>query len=142
MPRLFLLGLLAALPLAACGGVPASLHVSATGAADLNPGPGGEAFPAQVRVYQLRATGKFDNADYFQLVDHEQAALGSDLVSRDDFILHPGETRTVELKTKPETRFVGVAVAYRNIDSATWRTIEPVRGTIRLTLDADRVTVR
>ncbi len=141
MLRLSILGLLATLPLAGCG-VPGTLHVSATGAADLNPGPGGAAFPAQVRLYQLRAPEKFTNADYFQLADHEQAALGGDLLSREEFILHPGETRTVDLKTQPDTRYVGVAVAYRNIDRATWRTIEPARGTIRLNLAADRVTLQ
>ena len=141
MPRLLAVALLACLSLSACGGVPATIHVQATASADLNPGSGGSAFPAQVRLYQLRTPEKFNNADFFQLADHEATVLGSDLVSRDEVILHPRETRVVDLATKKETRFVGVVVAYRNIDQATWRAVTPARGNLQLSLAADRVTL-
>ena len=140
MPRLPTLALLAVLPLAACG-MPSTIHVEASAAADLNPGPGGTAFPAQVRLYLLRAPEKFDNADYFQLADHEATVLGSDLVSRTEVILHPQETQTVNLPTKPDSNYLGVAVAFRNINTATWRAVTPVRGTVQLKLAADRVTL-
>ncbi len=141
MPRAFTLALLAVLPLAACGGGPATVHVHATAAADLNPDPSGSAFPAQVRLYLLRAPEKFINADYFQLSDHEATVLGSDLVGRDEVILHPSESRVVDLQSKPDAKYVGVAVAYRNIDSATWRAVTAMRGNLQLTLAADRVTL-
>ena len=113
----------------------------ANGAADLNPGPGGAAFPAQVRLYLLRAPDKFSNADYFQLSDHEASVLGGDLISRTEVILHPHETLTVDLATKPDSKYVGVAVAYRNINTATWRAVTPVQSRVRLTLAADRLTL-
>lgn len=141
MPSAYTLALLAVLPLAACGGLPATVHVNATAAADLNPGPSGNAFPAQVRLYLLRAPEKFSNADYFQLADHEATVLGNDLVNRDELILHPRESRVIDLQTKPDAKYVGVAVAYRNIDGATWRAVTPTRGDLQLTLAADRVTL-
>ncbi len=144
MPRtLALLATLAVttLGLAGCGGLPATVHVNASASADLNPGPRGSAFPAQVRLYLLRAQDKFVNADYFQLADHEASVLGNDLVSREELTMHPGDTRIVDLPTKPDTRFVGVAVAYRNLDSATWRAVTPVRGSLKLALGADSVTL-
>ena len=144
MPRtLALLAALSfpALGLAGCGGVPAVLHVNSAASADLNPGPRGSAFPAEVRLYLLRAPEKFTNADFFQLTEHEAAVLGNDLVSREEVIMHPGETRTVDLSTRPDTRFVGVAVAYRKIDGATWRAITPARGNLKMTLGADNVTL-
>ena len=141
MPRLLAVALLASLSLSACGGVPATIRVNSTASADLNPGPGGSAFPADVRLYQLRAPEKFNNADYFQLADHEATVLGSDLVSRDEVILHPKETLVVNLTASKGVRFVGVAVAYRNIDQATWRAVIPARGNLQLNLAADRVTL-
>lgn len=140
MPRSPVFALLALLPLAACG-LPSTLHVNASAAADLNPGPGGAAFPAQVRLYLLRAPDKFSNADYFQLSDHEATVLGGDLVSRTEVILHPRETQTVDLATKPDGKYLGVAVAYRNINTATWRAVAPAKGTMQLTLAADRVSL-
>lgn len=142
MLRSTLLASFVLLPLAGCGnGVPPAVAVDTTAGAGLNPGRGGAPSPAQVRLYQLRAPEKFANADYFQLSDHEADVLGGDLVSRDETTLRPGETRTVTLTTKPDTRFVGVAVAFRNIDAATWRAVTPVRDRLQLRLDADRVTL-
>ena len=141
MPTALILAVLALLPLAGCSHAPATVHVSATAAADLNPGPSGSAFPAQVRLYLLRAPEKFSNADYFQLYDHEDTVFGGDLLHRDEIIMHPRESRVIELSTQPEAKFVGVAVAYRNVDGATWRAIAPARGNLRMTLAANRVTL-
>jgi type VI secretion system protein VasD len=123
--------------LSACASLPAVVHVNVTAAQNLNPGPGVEANPAQVRVYLLKEASRFSNADYFQLADKEQTVLGDDLLTRNEVIIHPGETKQIDLRTKPGARFVGAAVAYRNIDQATWRAVAPARGEVALTLGPD-----
>jgi type VI secretion system protein VasD len=133
-----LLPFLAMVLLSACASLPAVVHVDVTTAKNLNPGPDDVANPAQVRVYLLKETGRFTNADYFQLADKEQTVLGDDLVARNEVIIRPGETRQIDLPTKPGARFVGVAVAYRNIDQATWRAVTTARGRVALALGPDR----
>lgn len=136
------LALAVLLVLSACAdGTPGSVHLTMAAAPDLNPGPGGGANPAQVRVYLLKAPERFSNADYFQLADKDRTVLGDDLVGREDLILRPGETRTVDSGVQPGQRYIGITVAYRDIDHATWRVVTPIRSQVKATLGAERVAL-
>ena len=129
--------------LAGCATEPTDgVHVTLVGDKALNPARDGSANPAQVRLYLLESPDKFKGADYFQLFDKEQATLGTDLASRAEQIIRPGETKEVVLPTKSGARFVGIAVAYRAIDSATWRAVVPVAGRVRVALGASAVAAR
>ena len=118
-----------ALSLSACGGSPPKPTISKatlTVASDTNPDSEGRASPVVVRLYQLKEEGAFASADFFALYDNEQEALGASVVAREEYELKPGETRELEVKIAPETRFVGAIAAFRDIRNAKWKILSAV----------------
>ncbi len=138
--------------LAAAGGCSAppppptvvDLTVSAT--ADVNPTAAGQAAPIVVRVYQLASSTGFEQAEFFQLFNQDQAYLKTDLVKRDDFLLTPGQTKTATLSPTDPVKALGVLAAYRDFQHATWRATVPVPAhqTTKVTVTAghDAVVVK
>ena len=125
MPIAFLLVTYAAL--AGCSSPPPKppqpVNVKLTLAAspDVNPDAQNRPSPIVVRIYQLKDDAGFKDADYFALYDKEAATLAAALVSRAEFELAPGEKRTADYLVSPDTRYIGVAAAYRDIRNAQWR---------------------
>jgi type VI secretion system protein VasD len=124
MPTVFLLAGCAALM--ACSTPPpkpqpVNLKLNITASADVNPDAQNRPSPVVIRIYQLKDDAAFKGADFFALYDKEEATLAAALVSRVEFELAPGEKKTVDYSVSPDTRFVGVAAAYRDIRNAQWR---------------------
>ena len=123
---------------------PMTIFVSA----DTNPDPAGRPSPVVVRVYQLKADAAFAAADFFALFEDDQKVLGSELISRDEFVMTPSEQRRIEVTVAGETRWLGAIAAFRDIRNAQWRVIMPAsrrsliltveRAKIGLSLAADR----
>lgn len=90
-------------------------------AEDLNPAADGRASPLMVKIFQLKSRDKFASADIFPLLDQAEAALGADLLSVQEIMLTPGETRTYAGKFAPEARYIGVVGAYRDSNQARWK---------------------
>jgi type VI secretion system protein VasD len=118
-----------ALGLVACGGSappkPTPTKASLVVAGDVNPDASGRASPVVVRLYQLKEEGEFDNAAFFALFDKEQETLGASLISREEYELKPGDTRTLELKIAPEAHYLGAIAGYRDINNAKWKSLLP-----------------
>jgi type VI secretion system protein VasD len=114
--------------LSGCGGAPppppptiANIAVSAS--ANANPDAGGAGAPVAVRVYLLRSTAAFEQADFFALYQREQETLGADLAGRDELLVPPGGTQTLTKELGPGVGFVGVVAAFRDIQRANWRAV-------------------
>ncbi|MBV9152665.1 MAG: type VI secretion system lipoprotein TssJ [Alphaproteobacteria bacterium] len=105
---------------------PAVLTLAVIGGPDQNPDPAGQAAPVAVRLFQLKSTAAFDRADVFALTEREQQTLGPEGVGSEEFVVRPGETRTITRELKPGVQFIGTAVLFRNIDGARWRGVAPV----------------
>jgi type VI secretion system protein VasD len=117
---------LCALTLAACAAKPPKpvpTRAQLVAASDVNPDASGRASPIVVRLYQLKDNGEFATADFFALYDNEKATLGASLLSREEFVLSPGETRDLQLELKTEARFLGAIAAFRDVRSARWRAL-------------------
>jgi len=130
MIRQPLFGLLGFLALASCGGPPppAVLNLTITGSADQNPDPSGRPSPVAVRVYQLSGTAKFQQSDVFALKDSEAKTLGAEeATGSQEFLIAPGDNKTVKIDLKPQVSSIGVAVMYQNIDQAKWRAVEAAK---------------
>lgn len=140
---LMLLGILAS-----CAGPPEkppptlSLEIEAT--ADLNLGPGGRPAPVVVRIYELKQQGAFSGAEFYALFDQDSAALGADLITREEFMLRPGELKRIERRLDPQSAYIGVLAAYREIDASHWRASTPlapgVDNAIRIVVAAEVVS--
>jgi len=91
-----------------------------------NPNPNGRASPIIVRVYELRSPAAFSGADFFSLFDNESETLAKDLVAREEFSLSPGETQPYRRQLQPDTKFIGVVAAFRDLEHSRWRQVVPV----------------
>jgi type VI secretion system protein VasD len=125
MNRRLLLGCVGMLALAHCAPAPPPppvLNLTIAGTAGQNPDPSGRASPVAVRVYQLSGTAKFSQADVFGLMNNEAKVLGAEeATSSMEFLIAPGESKKVTVDLKPMVSAIGVAVLYRDIDHAQWR---------------------
>ncbi|MEM6619184.1 MAG: type VI secretion system lipoprotein TssJ [Pseudomonadota bacterium] len=104
---------------AAVACTPSATTVSAnlTASADMNGG-----LPAKATIYYLRGTSAFNGADYASLASNAQATLGADLISTQDVLLSPGDTKTAGRSFEGDLPVaVGVIVGFRAIDTARWR---------------------
>jgi type VI secretion system protein VasD len=113
-----------ALPfLAACSSAPPPptvVYVQLVAASDAN-ATGGQGAPVAVRVYQLAGKSGFEGAEFYPLYKGDAAALGTDLVKKDEVLLAPGVTKTLTLMPSDAVHAIGVFAAYQAFQSATWR---------------------
>jgi len=91
--------------------------------AQANPSTSRRPSPVLVRIYELKSTGAFDSADFMSLYQREQATLAADLVAKEEFMLAPGESKPYLKTLAPETRFLGVTAAFRDVEHAKWRSV-------------------
>ena len=89
----------------------------------INPDDKGRSAPVLVRVYELKTSGAFEQADYIALESSDKTLLAQDLLVRDEFVLRPGESRDLERKLNADTRALGFLVGYRELGKATWRRV-------------------
>jgi type VI secretion system protein VasD len=126
MIRLFVWVSYCLIALTACAAKPpkpVQAHAQLIVSADVNPDTSGRASPIVVRLFQLRNDGEFAAADFFAIYEKEKETLGASLISREEYVLAPGETRTLDLGLSPEARFLGAVAAYRDIRAAHWRAL-------------------
>jgi type VI secretion system protein VasD len=135
--------------LAACASTPAvpkptAVEVTLVSAPDANSGPGGEAQPLSVRIFQISGAGAFETADFFALKQSPQTALGADFLDQTEVLLAPGATETVRFEADPATKHLGFAVGYRELDKSVWRVVVPVTGesvSAQINVDKHKVSV-
>ncbi len=131
--------------LSGCKSLPEPTPVSGViqAAADLNPSVSQRPSPLLLRVYELKSPTTFNQADFMALYQADQATLSADLVAREEIMLTPGENRPYKKSLAPETRFIGIVAAYRNLERATWRTVIPVQAgkAMKLSIRADSLAV-
>jgi type VI secretion system protein VasD len=98
-----------------------------------------------LRVYELRALGAFNSADFFSLFEKESETLGQELVGREEYTVRPSETRPYQRQLQPDTKFIGVVAAFRDLESSRWRLAMPVPTgreiSISVGIDAKAVTM-
>jgi type VI secretion system protein VasD len=121
---------------------PAVLTFTVLGGADQNPDRAGQPATVAVKLFQLKSNTAFERADVFALIEREQQTLGADGLGSEQFVIRPGETRTVTRELKPGAQFIGTVVLFRDIDRARWRGVAPVAasGPSRRTLTISRLT--
>ena len=122
----------ASFALASCGGKPILapkpkvLTVDLLAAATVNPSSSGRPSPVVVRVYELKAAAPFEAADFVSLFDKDQAVLGADVVARDEFVLSPGEAMAIKRDLNPDSKFIAVMGAFRDLERSKWRAVAPL----------------
>jgi type VI secretion system protein VasD len=77
--------------------------------------------PVAVRVYQLASKSGFEGAEFFPLYKSDAAALGPDLIKKDEVLLAPGTTKVLTLSPTDPVKAIGIFAAYGKYQTATWR---------------------
>ena len=93
---------------------------------DVNPDDNGRPSPVVVRVVELKSPSVFESAEFFALYQNEAQTLGSDLVATEEFEFKPGDVQDLKFALKPESNYVGVLAAYRQLEKANWRLVLPL----------------
>jgi type VI secretion system protein VasD len=120
--------------------VKASMTVAAS--ADANPDSSGRPSPVVVRVYQLRTDARFSNTEFFDLYDDEQKVLGPELISRDEYMVNPAQSKTMEITVAGDTRYVGAIAAFRDIRNSQWRGLVPApRDGLTVSVERSRIVL-
>ena len=130
----FAAALLASLLVAGCGSKPieilgpakTTLVSTVIVGANANPDSRKRPSPVVVRVYELKSTALFESTDFVSLFDKDQAVLGGELVSREEASLRPNDVKAINKTLSPDTRFIAVVVAFRELERARWRVFVPV----------------
>ena len=94
---------------------------------DVNPDDSGRPSPVVVRLIELKSASTFQSADFFALYNDEKQTLGPDWVSSEEFEFKPGDVQDMRFALHPESGFVGVLAAYRQLDKVNWRLVLPIK---------------
>lgn len=112
----------------------------------LNPDINGTPSPIVVTIYELKNQFSFTQASYDALATNSASVLGSDLIDQQTIEVRPNSYQSVTQTLSPNTKYLGIVAAYRNIDQSTWHTTVPVNAntssmTINLSLESQGLTV-
>ena len=139
--------LAALLALAACAAPPpppAVVSLEVEGGAEQNPDASGRPSPVALQVYLLNATAKFERADVFALTERERDTLGADSAGSEQFVIAPGEKRTIVREPRAGVQAIGIVALFRDVDSgARWRAVVPIAtsGPTRIAVRLERNAV-
>lgn len=90
----------------------------------------GQPSPVQVTVYELKSQQGFEHGDFFSLFEQPRELLAQDLLHMEQFVLQPGGEKRIARPGNVQARWVGIVVAYREIERMQWRSVadlpEPV----------------
>lgn len=116
------------LGLAGCGGQPPKpepdptiVQLDLLADPSANADARGRGTPVVVRYYLLQSAAAFEGADFFSLFERDEALLASAKVQREQVTLTPGQKYTTELRPRENANFLGVFVAYREVNRTRWR---------------------
>ncbi|MBC7994377.1 MAG: type VI secretion system lipoprotein TssJ [Rhizobacter sp.] len=126
------------------GGGKTSLEAKVAASAEVNPDSRKRPSPVVVRVFELKSPTLFEQADFVSLFEKDQAVLGAEMISREEFVLRPGETKPLVKPLSPDTKFIGVMVAFRELERARWRAVVPVAAGKKnvMAIDLSDITVQ
>ncbi|MGK0373288.1 MAG: type VI secretion system protein VasD [Glaciecola sp.] len=114
-------------------------------AQNVNPDIDGRPSPVLLRFFELKSTAAFNNADFFNLYDQGVGELGADYVGHFDVEMKPGESKEILKEFLPDTRYLGVMAAYRDINNAVWRRIIDIEvdsnSDLLITLNSNEINI-
>lgn len=124
-----------------------SVRITLTASLRVNPDLRSRPSPVVVRLFELRSASSFSAADFFTLIEKDSTTLGAELAAREEFALAPGSRTVIHRQIDPTARFLGVVVAFRDIERSDWRAVAPVPRTRiwrppAIAIDVDERSVR
>ena len=92
-----------------------------------NPDLTGRASPTVVKILTLKTEEEFLEADFFDLFESPEDALGEALLEATTATLAPGEATLVTFESLEGAGHVAVVAGFKDLDNAVWRDIASVK---------------
>jgi type VI secretion system protein VasD len=108
------------------------IEVALEATARLNPDVDGTPLPTVVRLYQLSALERIEQADFQQLWEHPAEALERDVLATRELTLFPGRSQRVPVALRPDIRFLAAMAVVREPTGNQWRALLPLPESARL----------
>ena len=91
----------------------------------INLNDAGDSQPVLVRVYQLKARERFQQATFKALWKGDKEVLEDDLVDRKELMVHPEKKADlyIDLDVKHGAAYIGVMALFRQPDVEGWRQV-------------------
>ncbi len=93
---------------------------------DVNLDDNGRPSPVVVRVLELSALSAFESADFFALYVNEQETLNGSLIASEELEYKPGDMRDLKFALQPQSKYLVIIAAYRQLDRTNWRLVLPL----------------
>lgn len=122
--RLLLALLVSVLIVSGCG--TSSLGVRLSSTANLNMNEDSEPLPVVVRLYQLSQGEAFQAASFDELWQSDLNTLGDALLIKEELVMDPASTRTVEMPRHDDARLLGVIALFREPAAQSWKGLSPL----------------
>ena len=100
---------------------PTKIELQIEANSKLNLDISGNSSPVMFRVYELKDTSSFNNADFFALMEKDQTVLANDLSRKHEVTLKIGESKMLSLSTEKDVKALCFFASFRKLDDADWR---------------------
>ncbi len=121
-----------------------SIEVVIEASSDLNKRENESPSPVLLRIYELSSPVLFRSLDFFSIFENDKAALGDEYIKRYEYQIQPDGKEHFVLELDPNTRAIGFAAGFRDIDGSSWRKVEVLEERseyfLRLTLSEKEIT--
>jgi type VI secretion system protein VasD len=102
------------------------IEVALEASARLNPDLDGTPLPTVIRLYQLSALERMEQADFQTLWDRPSEALATDVLASRELTLFPGHSQRVPIALRPDVRFLAAMAVVRQPTGSQWRALLPL----------------
>lgn len=100
-----------------------TLQSKITASDRLNPDINNRASPILLGIYELKSSIPFKGLDYYQISNASHKKLASSVIDFNELEIRPSENKYYKQLLNPNTRYLGLIAAYRNIENAQWKQI-------------------
>ncbi|MDA7746080.1 type VI secretion system lipoprotein TssJ [Psychromonas sp.] len=97
---------------------------------DVNPDDSNVPSPVIIRMYELKSTKLFENANFIDLYERDSEVLGKSMITKQSLkALQPNNTNTSEFVLSKEAQYIGLYVEFLQYENAKYKVIIPIAQT-------------
>ncbi|CAH1563413.1 MULTISPECIES: type VI secretion system lipoprotein TssJ [Vibrio] len=100
-----------------------------TASHNINPDSNGRPSPVVIYIFELTSPTVFESQDFFSIYESYDKVLGPDLVNKFEISLTPGQKEVYQASMSPQTEYLGLVAAFRDIENSNWRQVIEVEKT-------------
>lgn len=103
--------------------LPQNIQMVLRGAERLNPNDDGRSLPVVVRIYQLKAITRFEEAEFEAVWHRDREVLADDIIKMEEFYLYPAQRLPRSFRREAAATHVVAMAIFRHPTGQSWRQI-------------------